>query len=154
MDPQLIIGEPLPVEDPLAEWRWKIGGSPRVVLLSRSGDAFLIQPGGEIDWLDTGGGRLERIAQSRAEFDRVLKQPAEAARLLLSPVVEQSIQRDGPFPAGVCLGFTQLPIIGGTYTLDNRWRVSAVEHFGVTGDLHRQMRDLPGGAEVRIRVVD
>ena len=150
----LLIDEPLPIADPLAEWRWKLGGSSKVIALSRSGDAFVLQPDGSVSWLDTGAGEVSPVAPSREEFGRMLESPSNATRLLLAPVVEEFVRLHGPFPAGTCLGFTQLPTLGGAYTVDNRYRLSAVEHFAVTGDLHRQLRDLPDGAKVRLRVVD
>src|SRR6266487_1881800 len=154
MTAHLIISEPLPVADPLAGWRWKIGGAARIVALSRSGDAFVSAPDGGISWLDTGGGDVSQVADSRVAFDRLLANSADATRLLLSPVVEEVIRLHGPFPLGTCLSFSQLPVLGGAYTVENRYRLSAVEHFGVTGDIHRQIRDLPHGAKVDIRVVD
>jgi type VI secretion system (T6SS) immunity protein Tdi1 len=154
MQSHLLIDELLPIADPLAEWRWKLGPEAQVVALSRSGDAFVVQPDGAISWLDTGAGEVSPVAPSREAFSRLLENPSDAARLLLAPIVEESVRLHGPFPPGTCLGFTQLPVLGGAYTIDNRYRVSAVEHFRVTGDLHRQLRDLPDGVKVRLRVID
>ena len=69
-------------------------------------------------------------------------------------MVEASLQRDGPFASGTCLGFTQLPALGGGYGLENRWRAPAAEHFALTGELHRQLRDTADGARMNLRVVD
>jgi len=154
MTSHLLIDEPLPTADPLAEWRWKLGGAAKVIALSRSGDAFLLQADGAVYWLDTGAGTFSAVAPSREEFNTMLASAASAARLLLAPVVDDFVRTHGPFPSGTCLGFTQLPVLGGAYTIDNRFLISEVEHFGVTGDLHRQLRDLPDGAKVQLRVVD
>jgi hypothetical protein len=104
--------------------------------------------------LDTGAGDLSPVADSRASFDQLLADSSETARLLLAPVVEEFIRLHGPFPLGTCLSFRQLPVLGGAYGVENRCRLSAVEHFGVTGDIHRQIRDLPDGARLDVRVVD
>jgi hypothetical protein len=149
----LLIEEPILVTDPLAEWRWKLGGA-KVVALSKSGDAFVIHSDGHVWWLDTGAGEVQEVADSVAAFERLLKQPQEASRLLLAPVVEEFVRVNGPIPTGRCLGFTRLPVLGGTYTIENRWLAPIVEHFAVTGETHRQIRDLPDGARVQIRVVD
>ena len=154
MQTHLLIDEDLPIADPLAEWRWKLGGAAKVVALSRSGDAFVVQPGGQIQWLDTGAGEVQSVAGSQTEFEALLDDPRESARLLLASVVQEFERRHGPFPPGTCLGFTKLPALGGAYSIENRYRLSAAEHFGVTGDLHRQLRDLPDGAKVQIRVVE
>jgi len=150
----LLIQEPLALEDPLAEWRWRFGGSARLVALSRAGDAFLRIANGQVWWLDCGSGTLTAVAASVAAFERLLTQPIEAAKLLMAPVIEASLRRDGPFQAGICLGFTLLPVLGGSYALENRWRAPAIEHFGLTGEIHRRLRDAPDGTSVRIDVVD
>jgi hypothetical protein len=154
MSGSFLIEESLSVADPLADWRWKIGGGATIVALSRSGDAFVAQADGKVWWLDTGAGELEQVAASRTEFAELLTDPANASRLLLTPVVEEFVRLHGPFPSGKCLSFTQLPVLGGSYSIENRWLAPAVEHFGVTGDMHRQIRDVPDGAKVQIRVVE
>jgi len=148
-----LITEPLPGGDVLREWRWKLGGAPTVVALTRSGDAFVTDANGSILWLDTGAGTLTTVAPTPEALDRLLSDPKEGDRLLLTTVIDQDVRANGPFPAGMCLGFTMLPVLGGTYTIENRFRLSALEHFGVTGDMHRQMRDLPDGTKVRIKIV-
>jgi hypothetical protein len=105
-------------------------------------------------WLDCGAGTFTEVAPSVAVFEQLLDQPIEAARLLLAPVIEASLRRDGPFQPGTCLGFTQLPILGGSYALENRWRAPATEHFGLTGEIHRRLRDTSDGTAVRIDDVD
>jgi hypothetical protein len=152
MAASLLIQEELPVPDPLAEWRWRIGGGAKIVALSRSGDAFVSQSDGKVWWLDTGAGELEEVATSAEAFFELLADSSEANRLLLGAVVEQFIRLHGAFPAGKCLGFTQLPMLGGSYALENRWLAPAIEHFGVTGSMHRQLRDVPDGTKVDIRV--
>jgi hypothetical protein len=138
--------------DILSEWRWKIGGAARIVELSLSGDAFVSEQDGRVLWLDTGGGTLTEVAPSQVAFYERLTRPREAAELLLAPVVEEFIRRRGPIPPGKCLGFNQYPVLGGSYKAENRWPAPILEHFGVTGEVHRQIRDLPDGTPIRIQV--
>jgi hypothetical protein len=154
MSPSLLIRDLPAVPDVLAEWRWKIGGAAQVIELSLAGDAFLRLADGHVWWLDTGAGTLIEIAPSVAAFYKLLDTPKEAVKLLLAPVVEQFVRDQGPIPPGKCLGFTQFPVLGGVYTAENRWLAPIVEHFGITGDLHRQIRDLPDGAKVQIKIVE
>jgi hypothetical protein len=128
------------------------GWPAKIIALSRSGDAFIAQLDGKVWWLDTGGGELTEVAPSAAAFLQLLEDPTTARHLLLAPVVEEFVRIHGPIPVGKCLGFTQLPILGGSYSLANRWLAPAVEHFGLTGDMHRQIRDLPDGKRVNMRI--
>lgn len=139
--------------DLLAEWRWLLGGRPRLVGWSAAGDLFARAPNGAVLRLDTGGGTLERAAPSLEAFEHFLRDTEKAAELLLLPVVRAFEDRHGPLGAGECLGFTTLPILGGSYTVENRYRLSMAEHAAFTGDAHRQLRDLPDGAAVKIKIV-
>jgi hypothetical protein len=48
-----------------------------------------------------------------------------------------------------------LPVFeGGRYEVDNIFVVSAVEWLTFTASIHRQLRDLPDGGQVVIKVVD
>jgi hypothetical protein len=137
----------------LAEWRWLLGGLPRLVGWSAAGDLFVRDDGGNVLRLDTGGGELERVAPSIEAFEHALSDPDRAAELLLLPVVYAFEARHGALGTTECLGFTTLPILGGSYTVENRYRLPVREHASFTGDLHRQLRDLPDGTAVRIKIV-
>jgi hypothetical protein len=44
-------------------------------------------------------------------------------------------------------------VLGGSYSVENRYAISIAEHASFSGDLHRQIRDLPDGTAVRVKVV-
>jgi len=93
------------------------------------------------------------VAESPAAFELALANPPRAEDLLLLPVVHAFELAKGKLAPGCCLGFTTLPVFGGAYTAENRYAIRIVEYASLTGDLHRQIRDLPGGTEVHRRVV-
>jgi hypothetical protein len=139
--------------DLLTEWRWLLGGLPRLVGWSAAGDLFVRDESGNVLRLDTGGGELERVSPSIEAFEHALSDPDRAAELLLLPVVHDFERRHGALGPSECLGFTTLPIFGGSYTAENRYRLPVTEHASFTGDVHRQLRDLPDGAAVRFKIV-
>ena len=139
--------------DLLAEWRWLLGGHPRLHGWSASGDLFFVDEGGQLWRLDTGAGEVEHVAASIADFAARLAEANAAAELLLLAVVETFEATHGPLATGECLGFRTLPVFGGAYTVENRYAVAVAKHASFTGDLHRQIRDLPDGAQVQLRVV-
>ncbi|HET7903232.1 MAG TPA: T6SS immunity protein Tdi1 domain-containing protein [Candidatus Eisenbacteria bacterium] len=138
----------------LASWRWLLGEDLRPRWLSLSGDVFLVGALGEVFWLDTGGGTLTRIAASEQELEERLAEAVWRDEWLLESVIEERA-RQGRVPgAGECLGFRILPVLGGAYDGENRVVVAGAEHVGLTGELHRQIRDLPDGTAVRLEIVD
>lgn len=148
-----MLHEPDNSSDLLAEWCWLLRPTATLASWSSSGDLFVATPGGAIARLDTGGGDLELVAASRDEFRRALEDPEQAENLLLLPVVRDFEASEGRLGAGECLGFRTLPVFGGAYTVENRVRRSIAEHAGFTGDVHRQIRDLLDGAQVRLKVI-
>ena len=139
--------------DLLAGWRWLLGGLPRLVGWSAAGDSFLRDASGNVLRLDTGAGELEQVAPSIEALEHALSDPDRATELLLLPVVHAFEERHGALGSSECLGFTTLPIFGGSYTVENRYRLAVKEHASFTGDVHRQLRDLPDGTAVRIKIV-
>jgi len=54
---------------------------------------------------------------------------------------------------GECYTFVTLPIFReGKYEVDNLNPAPAREHYGLTGSIHKQLRDLPNSAQVQIKV--
>lgn len=138
----------------LASWSWLLGEGLRPRWLSRSGDVFLVGARGEVLWLETGGGTLTRIAASEREFEEGLAEAVWRDEWLLETVIAR-LARQGQVPAaGECFGYRILPVLGGAYDGENRVVVAGAEHVGLTGELHRQIRDLPDGATVRLEIVD
>ena len=139
--------------DLLSEWRWLLGGLPRLIGWSSAGDLFYSDEPGRVWRLDAGAGEAEVIADSAAAFDRLLGDPSRAQDLLLLPVVDAFEDAHGPLGEGRCLGFTKLPVFGGAYSVENRYAIGITEYAAFTGDVHRQIRDLPDGAVVHLKIV-
>ena len=146
----------LPAEEAqslLSEWRWFVGEVQRVLLVSASGDLFLTDPDGKVFWLETGSGRLDQVAASVADFEAALADEINQQKWLLAEVVEALRSKGVSLGPGQCYGFCMLAVLGGAYDGDNRVAVTAREHFGFTGYLHGQIKDLPDGTQVKLKWV-
>ena len=137
----------------MSEWRWMIGPRARAVGWSSAGDLFYLDERDRICHLDTGAGTAKPVAESRSAFELALVDSTRSEELLLLPVVRSYEAAHGRLVAGQCLGFHTLPVFGGAYSADNRWAISIAEHAAFTGDVHRQIRDLPDGTRVKIKWV-
>jgi hypothetical protein len=140
-------------QDLLFEWRWLIGEDARLVGWSEAADLFFSDAGGAVSRVDTGSGDHALLATSVAQCQSMLSDRRQAGTMLMLPIVQAFEQTHGPLRAGTCLGFKKLPVFGGTYTIENRYAVSMSEHAAFTGDVHRQIRDLPDGAQIIIKTV-
>ena len=52
----------------LEEWRWLVPETMSPVVVSALGDLFLVDADDSVHWLDTGAGKLTRVADSPVEF--------------------------------------------------------------------------------------
>jgi hypothetical protein len=139
----------------LSAWRWFLGRDWSPLLVSAVGDVFLIDPSGKIARLDTGTACLERVAETRDEFEVALSDPGVMADWFLEPVVDELRAAGKCLGTGQCYGFTILPIFQeGEYGAANRFCLTAREHIKATGDLHLQLKEIPDGQGVQIRIVD
>ena len=102
--------------------------------------------------MSNGSGQAETVAETREDFQRTLDESELADSLLLLGVVEEFEALNGPLRPRECLGFTTLPILGGSYTVGNRFRLPVSEHAAVTGEMHRQLRDLPDGTQITVKI--
>jgi hypothetical protein len=141
------------VASSLSGWSWLIGGGWTALVVSAVGDVFLVNPAGAIARLDTGAGRLEKLAETLGEFEAALDDPTIVAEWFLEGVVDELRVGGKCLNRGQCYGFTILPIFEGrSYMSENRFPVSATEHIRFTGDMHLQLRDVSDGDSVEIVV--
>ena len=96
----------------------------------------------------------EVIAQTREALDEVSRDQAFLHDWYLQPMVEQAEAALGPLLPGQVYHFVVSPVLGGAYGIDNVRRLDHVEQVRFSGDLALQIKDLPDGAQVKLRIVD
>jgi hypothetical protein len=84
-----------------------------------------------------------------------------AARLLADYAVETGYplahdwqRRHGRLPAGQRLIPKEFFVLGGAFAVENLYALDAVEGMRLRAELARQIKDLPDGARVQIKIVD
>lgn len=132
-------------------WNWFLEDVGTPVLFSVWGDVFLDREGA-IYWLNTGTGEMSQAASDLDDFKARLGGD-QVDEWFLPGLVSQAHQA-GLHPAsGQCFTYLTYPIFAeGKYEVANIRVVSTWEHFSLSGDLHRQIADLPDGASIRIAV--
>lgn len=133
-------------------WSWLLGVDWRPMLFSAVGDVFLQLPSGTVWWLSTAAGSLEQIAESEADF--IAKLSGEQVDEWFLPGLVESLRSSGKhLLPGQCYSYTTLPVFAeGSFSVENMFQIDAKEHFGVTGQIMKQIRALPNGARVSIKV--
>ena len=133
----------------LDDWRWLIGPSKRLVLASAIGDAFLQdEADGAIHLLDTAAGSCALVAHNADEFRSLLADPAWVTDHLAALVIADFLRNDLRLERGQIYSWKRPPVLGGEYELANAEATDIAAHFSLTGQIHRQVHDLPAGTPI------
>ena len=136
----------------LRYWHWLVPSDFKVIGATAIGDAFLRDPHGSVWWLDIGSASLELIGE-QATWERMLTDPAQldqwSARVLI-PLLEKAGLKRGPRE---CYTYWTAPVLGGDYVPSNFKVVPVQTHFDIWGPILEQIKDLPDGTQVEIKVV-
>ena len=141
--------------DPLQkEWGWLINASYRPLIVSIFGDPFFESSSG-IYWLNTVTGKLTKVAQNKENFLKEMNKDTTDKECLHVSLAKRLEKKIGTPSNEKCYSYVVLPIFKeGNYGDDNFIVLSLKEHLGVTGSIHKQIKDLPDGEVVKMRVVE
>jgi hypothetical protein len=122
------------------------------VLFSTLGDVFFEPDSGGVWWLNAGTAEVSRVAGSVGEFQALLGTDL-VEEWFMPGLVERLHAAGKHLAAGECFSYVMLPVFEeGTYEVSNLNPIDAREHFALTGYLLQEIRELPGGARVRINI--
>lgn len=142
------------VEEISESWGW-IGIEPAEVVGENDFGNLIIKDIGAKYWrLCPEDLCCEVIAESRVELDRLSTDQAFLQDWYMRALVLQAREKCGPLTEGrkYCL---KIPgILGGAYGDDNLATVPLGELIRSSGDIARQIKDLPPGSPVKFQVVD
>jgi Domain of unknown function (DUF1851) len=139
-------------EADLSPWSSILPSHARVLRTNLFGDAFIADEAGAVHMLERGACSAALIASSEEEFWREVED--DAAGWQLRSLVEDCNRVGKQLGDGHCYAFTTLPVFGGEYDPENIWVAPWQEWFSLTADVFEQMKDLPDGAQVRLKIVD
>jgi hypothetical protein len=137
----------------LQEWKWLAPGEFDLLAVNAFGDLFLQDFQGRVHRLDVTSGTISSIAASREEF-RVAARDAEKKRDWLLEELAEQAQRLGCSPGkGQCVG-GKIPFVfaQSANAPENMYVADLYEYVSFMGDLHSQIKSVPDGGQVRIRI--
>jgi hypothetical protein len=135
-----------------AEWTWLVPNEFTVWLVNRFGDLFLVFDDGSVHMLDIGAGSLKQIAKSRDDFGAKVDEDDNANHWFMIPLIDQLVAAGITLKEGQCYSYKHPPVLGGEYTVENTCVLPIAEHFGAYGSIHNQIKDMPDGAQVVLKV--
>jgi hypothetical protein len=144
----------IPPEKLVEDWTWLIGDDMTPIMISSIGDMFVKNNHNNVFWLHIGSGEFEKVANTVEEFDHKLQDDEQVNEWFMIHLVDEIKNSGKELIQGKLYSYSKLPIIGGSYSADNFYLLGIAEHFSVMGDIHKQLKDLPDGTEVIIKVVE
>lgn len=138
----------------LEDWDWLLPNKFSIWLLTRAGDLFIRLPDDSILMLEVGGGELNHVAGSPEDFYLKLDEPDQALDWFSITVIDDLTNEGHVLDSGRCFSYRHLPVLGGSYGIENRVSLPIHEHFGMWGSIHRQIKDLPDGSQVIIEATE
>lgn len=95
-----------------------------------------------------------QIASNEDEFAALSNQEEFRTDWEMSRLVELARQTVGSLTEGRCYCLKLPAVIGGKYESENLGTITQLELIGFSGDLAEQIKDLPDGSKIELKVVD
>ena len=140
------------VEDILSFWQWRVTEMKAICTMSCFGDLFLIGEDDGVHWLQTDTGDLTQVSETFEQFKGYLCDEEKIDNWFLPLFVEKLVAAGKTLKENEVYSYLTLPVIGGEYSIENIKPTDMSVHFAYTGQICEQIRDLPEGTKVRIRI--
>ncbi len=138
----------------LDNWRWLIGPTAyKVHRVTAMGSLLLLDPAGEIFFLDRTGAWIKPVAPTLEQFDALFESTDNRHLLLWAFFVRELQKRGMELKPGQCYGWKIPPVLGGEPSYENVEPTDVAVHVSLQGQVHEQARHLAPGTridEVRI----
>lgn len=132
----------------LSEWRWLVDVSYEPVVISSMGDLFLRHADGRVFWMSTVSGQLEEVAATVDDFKQKMVQKENANTWFQPQLVGSILSQGKQLSAGEVFSPSVPLVLGGSLEADNFEATDMQVHFGMLGQIHVQVQDLPPGTEI------
>ena len=140
------------LEDILSDWLWLLKGIKGVALITVLGDIFFVGDDDRVYRLQTDMGEITKVAKDIEEFDELLQDEELIDEWFLPELVSELITNGKTLKENQVYRYIQQPIIGGEYTIDNIEPADMSVYFALSGQICEQVKDLPEGAVVNIKI--
>ena len=136
----------------LTEWQPLLPQHPEPWLLTRFGEVFFCHRDGKVGMLQVSGFQYQVVAKDKTDFQEWLVDPDKMAEWFLAPLVDRLEAAGRLLQPEQCYSFVTPLGLGGGLTLENVMSIHIREHFGCWGEVFRQIKDVPDGGRVRLKV--
>jgi len=135
----------LSADELLTNWRWLCPQGVRLIAVDVFGELFLEDKYGGVLRLDTASGELAQASGSLAEFRQAADDSQQRKELFQEDAAGSLIDQGFHLQKGTCLGYKMRIVFSESKsTANNVYVANLQEHVSFLGDLHEQLKDVPG----------
>ncbi len=136
------------LDDICSDWQWLLNNEYTPIVVTLSGDMFLSDKEGSIHWLDAGTGQLKKVAHSSNDFFIGLEDFDNIDNWLLASTVLDLIDSGLTLKENQVYSYKLMPIMNGDYSVTNFDATDMSVHFSMTGQICRQLQNVPDGTKI------
>ena len=134
--------------DICSDWQWLLNDLYSPMMVTLSGDMFLTDESGAVSWLDTGTGQLIKIADTSTHFFSAVKEVDNFDNWFLASTILDLIEQGLDLKENEVYSYKLMPIMNGDYSLSNFEATDISVHFSMTGQVCRQLQNVPNGTKI------
>jgi len=138
----------------LAKWSEIIPPDSTPWLLSCFGELFLEQSDQKIGILQVSGFQYQVVAENKHDFEKWIADSDKMAEWFLVPLVDNLVSRGKSLSPGQCYSFITPLGLGGQLIEENVMLIPIDEHFRCFGDIFQQIKELPDGSQIKLKIVE
>jgi hypothetical protein len=135
------------IHDGLESWDWYDFSGKTPIAVTAFGDVFFESPEG-IYFLDKVSGDFSVVCDTRNELEKILNSQEGHDHYLMSELVLLARERGLVLNEGECYEFKISPFLNGPVSFDNLQKMSFKVSLHITGQLLKQVKDLPPGTKI------
>jgi hypothetical protein len=139
-------------EELFTDWQLLIPAHSTLWLLTKFGEVFFVQQDGQVGMLQVSGFQYQIVAKDKVDFQEWLADPDKMADWFLAPLVDRLEAAGRHLEPERCYSFTTPLGFGGALTPENVMTIPIREHFRCWGEVFRQIKDVPEGGVVILKV--
>ena len=138
----------------LSDWSWLVEGQYSPLLMTAFGDLFLQSDDGHVWFLDLVSGEFNDVARCRDDWAEMFNEAQTVEEWLMPGLVEALLEQGMSLAEGSCYGYRIPPVLGGKIEIENIEQTDLSVYYSITGQIHRQVKDLPPGTPISGITVD
>jgi hypothetical protein len=132
----------------LEEWKWILDEPSRVILTTTMGDLFVRGNSSKIYYLDVVSGESHTISKNSQEFEKLLNDNQFIIDYFYPERVDKLKKLGLILEENCCYSHIHPLVLGGEDIIDNIEVTDLIVHLSITGQIHKQIKDLDYGTRI------